>query len=67
MNDNGSGSSDNEIFYLLVGEKQGVSAAEPAEMDEIEEGRIILAETAADLQDERVSVLPLKFTSNLPQ
>ena len=50
--------------YLLVGEKQGVSADQWAELGDIVEEHIILADTVEELADERVSSLPAKNASS---
>ena len=50
--------------YLLIGEKQGVSASEWAELGDVLEDHIIMAQSKEELTDERVFILPAKFAYN---
>jgi hypothetical protein len=50
--------------YRLIGEKQGVSASEWAELGDVFEDHIIMAQSKEELTDECVVILPLKFAYN---
>jgi hypothetical protein len=47
--------------FLLSGEKQGVSAAEWAELGDVLEERIIMAQSVEELTDKCVVSLPIKI------
>ncbi len=49
--------------YLLSGEKQGVSAAEWAELGDVVEEHIIMAQSVEELTDKRVVSLPTNLAS----
>ena len=48
---------EDETFYLLVGEKQGVAADESAILEDTSDERIIIAHSVEELTDERVSII----------
>ena len=50
--------------YLLIGEKQGVSASEWAELGDALESHIIMAQSVEELTDEHVVILPTKLMCN---
>ncbi len=52
--------SNEEENYLLIGERQGVAADEAIKLTGNSEGRIVMAQTAEELADKRVTILPVK-------